>query len=208
MTTWIKETHIVVSGGILAIACFAYVVLAQAQQPAADAAIITATAPGKGAAERVVQITASLEAVDAASRAVTLKGPSGDIVTLAVGPEVKNFGKIRVGDFVVVRYIDSLTLELKKGGTAVRERTDLDVTGRARPSERPAVSGAHQVHVVADVIAIDAPTQTVTLRGPTRVVQLQVQDPQQFDLVAVGDQVEATYTEAVVISVEPARNLQ
>jgi hypothetical protein len=64
------------------------------------------------------------------------------------------------------------------------------------------------VHVVADVIAIDAPTQTVTLRGPTRVVQLQVQDPQQFRLVAVGDQVEATYTEAVVISVEPARNLQ
>src|SRR5215471_11469047 len=204
----IKETHIVVFGLILAITSFAYVVLAEAQQPAADAAIVTATAPGKGAAERVLQVTASVEAIDAASRTVTLKGPSGDVVTIAVGPEVQNFDRIRVGDFVVVRYIDSLTLELKKAGTALRERTDLDVTGRARPGERPAAGGAHEVHVVADVIAIDSSSQTVTLRGPTRVVQLQVQDPQQFKLVAVGDQVEATYTEAVVISVEPARNLQ
>ena len=208
MTTSIRETQIVVSGAILALACFAYVVIAEAQQPAADAAIVTATAPGKGAAERVVQITASVEAVDTASRNVTLKGPSGDIATITVGPEVRNFDQIKVGDFVVVRYIDSLTLELKKAGTALRERTDVDVTGRARPGERPAAGGAHEVHVVADVVAIDAPTQTVTLRGPTRVVQLQVQDPEQFKLVAVGDQVEATYTEAVVISVEPARNLR
>jgi hypothetical protein len=208
MTTSIKETQIVISGGILALACFAYVVLAQAQQPAADAAIVTATAPGKGAAERVVQITASVEAIDSASRIVTLKGPTGDVVTIAVGPEVQNFDQIRVGDFVVVRYIDSLTLELKKGGTALRERTDLDVTGRARPSGRPAAGDAHEVHVVADVTAVDPATQTVTLRGPTRVVQLQLQDPEQFKLIAVGDQVEATYTEAVVISVEPARNMQ
>jgi len=208
MTTSIKETQIVVSGAILALACFAYVVIAEAQQPAADAAIVTATAPGKGAAERVVQITASVEAIDSASRTVALKGPSGDTVTITVGSEVQNFDQIKIGDFVVVRYIDSLTLELKKAGTALRERTDFDVTGKARPGERPAAGGAHEVHVVADVVAIDPPTQTVTLRGPTRVVQLQVQDPQQFKRVAVGDQVEATYTEAVMISVEPARNLQ
>jgi len=47
-------------------------------------------------------------------------------------------------------------------------------------------------------------TQTVTLRGPTRVVDLGVHDAAQFKLAAVGDQVEATYTEAVAISVEAA----
>jgi len=35
-------------------------------------------------------------------------------------------------------------------------------------------------------------------------VDLRVDDPEQFKLVAVGDQVEATFTEAVAISVEPA----
>jgi hypothetical protein len=177
---------------------------AQAQQPGADATIIAATAPGQGVAERVLQVTALVEAVDTTDRSVTLKGPSGDIVTIAVGPEVKNFDQIKVGDFVVVRYIDSLTLELKKGDKASRERTDDDVTATAKPGERPAAGSAHQVHVIADVIAVDKKTQTVTLQGPTRFVQLQVQDPEQFKLVKVGDQVEATYTEAVVISVEPA----
>jgi hypothetical protein len=178
--------------------------LAQSLDPAAGGATITATAPGKGVAERVAQITASVEAVDSANRTVTLKGPAGDIVTLPVGPEVRNFDQIRVGDLVVVRYLDALTLELMKRGTAKRERTERDVTERARPGERPAAVEAHEVQVVADVIALDPQTQTVTLRGPTRVVDLRVHDPAQFELVAVGDQVEATYTEAVAISVEPA----
>ncbi len=178
--------------------------LAQRLDPATGGATITATAPGKAVAERVAQVTASVEAVDSATRTVTLKGPAGDIIKLAVGSEVQNFDQIRVGDLVVVRYLDSLTLELKKRGTANRERTERDVTERARPGERPAAIDTREVHIVADVIALDPPTQTVTLRGPTRVVDLRIQDPAQFKLVAVGDQVEATYTEAVAISVEPA----
>jgi len=177
---------------------------AQPVDLAARGATITATAPGKGVAERVAQITASVEAVDSAKRSVTLKGPAGDIVTLPVGPEVQNFDQIRVGDLVVVRYLEALALELKKRGTAKRERTDRDVTERALPGERPAAVEAHEVHVVADVIALDLQTQTVTLRGPTRVVDLRVHDPEQFKLVAVGDQVEATYIEALAIAVEPA----
>ena len=45
----------------------------------------------------------------------------------------------------------------------------------------------HEVHVVADVIAVDPLTQTVRLRGPTRVVDLRVDDAEQFKLVAVDD---------------------
>jgi hypothetical protein len=177
---------------------------AQPLDPAAGNVAITATAPGKGVAERVAQITASVEAVDSAKRTVTLKGPAGDIGTLAVASEVQNFDQIRVGDRVVVRYLNALTLELKKRGTATRERTERDATQRARPGERPAAIDAHEVHVVADVIAVDPSTQTVRLRGPTRVVDLRVGDPEQFKLVAAGDKVEATYSEAVAISVEPA----
>jgi len=178
--------------------------LAQPLDPAAGGATITATAPGKAVAERVAQISASVEAVDSATRIVTLKGPGGDIITLPVGPEVQNFDQIRVGDLVVVRYLQALALELKKRGTAKRERTERDVTEKARPGERPAAIDTHEVHVVADVIAVDPLTQTVRLRGPTRVVDLRVHDPEQFKLVALGDQVEATYTEAVAISVEAA----
>jgi len=182
--------------------------LAQPLDLAAGGATIVATAPGQRVAERVAQVAASVEAVDSAKRIVTLKGPSGDILTLPVGPEVQNFDQIRVGDLVVVRYLEALTLELKKRGTAERQRTERDVTERALPGERPAALDAREVHVVADVIAVDPLTQTVRLRGPTRVVDLRVDDPEQFKLVAVGDQVEATYTESVAISVGPAGEAQ
>ena len=56
--------------------------------------------------------------------------------------------------------------------------------------------------ITADVIAIDAKTQTLTLKGPKQTVELRVPDPKQFKLVKVGDQIQATYTEAVAISVE------
>ena len=190
---------------LVAIGLAPSVVLAQAQQPPAAGAAVTSSSPGKGTAERVAKITAEVQAVDAANRTVTLKGPRGKIVTLPVGPEVKNFDQIKAGDFVVVRYYEALTLELKKGGTAMRERTERDAADRAKPGERPAAAGARQVQVVADVIAVDPKTQTVTLRGPNRVVDLKVRDPKQFKLVKVGDQVEATYTEAAAISVEPAK---
>ena len=193
---------------ILAAASLAPSALLAQPLDAAAGAIIIATAPGEGVAERVAQVTALVEAVDSAKRTVTLKGPAGNIVTLPVGPEVQNFDEIRVGDLVVVSYFEALTLELEKSGTALRERTERGVTERALPGERPIAIGAREVHVVADVIAVDPLTQTVRLRGPTQVVDLRVHDPEQFKLVAVGDQVEATYTEAVAFSVEPATKPQ
>ena len=193
---------------ILAAASLAPSALLAQPLDAAAGAIVIATAPGEGVAERVAQVTASVEAVDSAKRTVALKGPAGNIVTLPVGPEVQSFDQIRVGDLVVVRYLEALTLELEKSGSALRERTERGVTARALPGERPIAIGSREVHVVADVIAVDPLTQTVRLRGPTRVVDLRVQDAEQFKLVAVGDQVEATYTEAVAISVEPAAKPQ
>jgi hypothetical protein len=40
---------------------------------------------------------------------VTFKSPKGDVRTLPVGPQVKNFDQIKVGDMVVVRYFEALT---------------------------------------------------------------------------------------------------
>lgn len=174
-----------------------------AQAPAAQGGTMTATAPGKGVVANVVEITATVQAVNKADRTVTIKGPKGNVDTVAVGPEVKNFDQIKVGDQVVLRYVEALSLELKKGGKAPVERTDSMMSGTAKPGEKPAAGVGRQVQVTADVVAVDAATQTVTLKGPTRTVNLHVGDPAQFQLVKVGDQVEATYTEAVALSVEP-----
>ena len=175
-----------------------------AQAPTAQGGTMTATAPGKGVAANVVEITASVQAVNKAERTVTIKGPRGNVETVTVGPEVKNFDRIKVGDNVALRYVEALSLELKKGGTAPVARTDSAMGATAKPGEKPAAGVGRQIHVTANVVAVDASTQTVSLKGPTRTVDLHVADPEQFKLVKVGDQVEATYTEAVALSVEPA----
>jgi len=160
--------------------------------------------PGKVTVAEAVRITASVEALDKAKRLVTLKGPEGNTFVVQAGPEVKNFDQIKVGDLVVARYVEALTLELKPGGGQIRERTERENAVVAKPGQAPGAAVGRSVTVIADVMSLDAAKQTVRLRGPQRTVDLKVRDPNQFKLIKVGDQVEATFTEAVALSVEPA----
>ena len=165
---------------------------------------IVGKGPGVAAAAQTVKLTATITAIDAATRAITLKGPQGKEITVTAGPEVKNFAQMKVGDQVNAEYVEALTLELKKGGGKAVARTEQTGAATAKPGERPAGLVGRQVTIVADVVDVNAATQTVTLRGPQRTVELKVRDPEQFKLVAKGDQVEATYTEAVALAVSPA----
>lgn len=167
-------------------------------------AAVMGKAPGKVAMAQTVKVTATITAIDAATRAVTLKGPKGNEMVVTAGPEVKNFAQLKVGDQVNIEFLESLALELKKGGGAPVAATAKEGAAAAKPGERPGMVGGRQVTVVADVIDLNAETQVVTLKGPQRTVELKVRDPEQFKLIKKGDQVQATYTEAMAIAVTPA----
>jgi hypothetical protein len=171
---------------------------------AAQTGAVVSKGPGVVGAAQTVHLAATITAIDPATRSITLKGPEGKEVTVNAGPEVKNFAQMKVGDQVNVAYTEALTLELKKGGEKTVARTEQTGAAGAKPGDRPAGVVGRQVTVVADVIDVNAATQTITLRGPQRTVELKVRDPEQFKLVAKGDQVEATYTEAVAVEVTPA----
>jgi hypothetical protein len=134
---------------------------------------------------------------------VTLKGPNGHIVPLTVGPEVRNLGQVKVGDKVRVRYAEALSLTLKKEGKELPSAKGKSETMRAPVGATPAGAVGEQITVVADVIAVDTKTHQVTLKGPNRTVDMYVEDPEQLKLIKVGDQVEAVYTQAVAVAVEP-----
>ena len=184
-----------------------FAVLATLAVPAAaqTGTAVAAKGPGVAGVAQTVKLTATITAIDAATRAVTLKGPQGKEVTLTAGEQVKNFAQLKVGDQVNIEYVEALTLELKKGSTAPVSRTEQAGAAGAKPGERPAGMGGRQVTIVAEVVDLNAQTQVVTLRGPQRTVELKVKDPAQFKLIAKGDRVEATYTEALAIVVEPAK---
>jgi len=178
---------------------------ALAQQPGATGGAVVASEPGRAVIAREAQVSAQVVGVDKATRTVTLKGPKGNVVDIVAGDEVKNFDQIRLGDFVVARYMQALTLELKKTKAGIREGAGREVAVRAQPGERPAGAVGRQVTVLADVIGVDPKRKTITLKGPKgNVVTLDVQNPDHFKVVKKGDQVEAVYTEALALSVEPA----
>jgi len=173
-------------------------------QPAPSGGAAVATAPGKAVVVETLKVAATVTAIDKATRAVTLKGPKGNEFSVTAGPDVKNFDQIKVGDQVTLEYVEALSLQLKKGGGAPVARTVQEGAAGAKPGERPAGAMGRQVTVVADVVDVNPATQIVTLKGPQRTVELKVRDPEQFKLVKKGDQVEATFTEAVAIAVTPA----
>ena len=166
--------------------------------------MMTKSAPGKVGVAETTKMTATITAIDKAAREVTLKGPQGNEVTLGVGPEAKNFDNMKVGDVVNVEYVEALTLELKKGGGLPVARTEESAMKGAKAGEKPAGVAGRQVTIVADVIGVDAAKQMVTLKGPQRTVDLKVRDPEQFKLIHKGDQVQATYTQAMALKVEAA----
>jgi hypothetical protein len=154
---------------------------------------------------RATEMSAQVVGIDKATRTLTLKGPKGKAVDIVAGDEVKNFDQIKVGDFIVARYAQALTLELRKTAAAAGAPMVREGAAAAKAGEKPGVAGARQVTVIADVVAVDAKAGTITLKGPRgNEVVLAVQNPEQFKVVKKGDQVEATYTEALALSVEPA----
>jgi hypothetical protein len=192
---------------LVLIALFVAALPAAAQQKAdVKGGAVVASEPGKAAAVRAVEISAEVMAVDRFSRVLTLKGPRGNVQDVAVEPAVKNFDQIKAGDFVMVRFMQSLALELQKVKTGDKGITANEGVATAKPGERPAVAGAREISAIAKVTAVNKKAKTISLKGPRgNTVTLDVNNPDQFKVVKVGDEVRVTYTEAVAVSVEPAR---
>ena len=80
----------------------------------------------KGAvtAANAIELQGIITGIDKATREVTIRGGSGNELTITAGPQVKNFKQIKVGDLVTLSYIAALGLDLKKGGGRLRERIE------------------------------------------------------------------------------------
>lgn len=176
---------------------------AQTPPPPSGSTVVAST-PGKAAIVSTAEITATVVAIDKATRTVSLKGPKGRVVDVTAGDEVKNFDQIRVGDRVVVKYAEALTLELKKTKAPLGAKGDVAVV-RAAPDSRPAGAVGREITVLADVVAVDPKQSIISLKGPQgNIVDLKVQNQDHFKVVKVGDQVEAVYAQALAMAVTPA----
>ena len=148
--------------------------------------------------------TATVESIEAASRTVTLKKPDGTFVTVVAGPDIKRFAEIKVGDKVSARYYENVVVRLKRAG-----EPDVDTATKATtPAEAvlPGGTKAKQRTITAVIAAIDMNTPSITFTGPNNWKYTStVQDKANLAKVKVGDKVDITWTEAVLVSLEPGK---
>jgi len=156
---------------------------------------------GKMAADAVT-ITAKVEAVDLQKRLVTLRGPMGRSVVIKADDRVKNLAQVKVGDELVLKYVEAVSIELKKGSTGRMETSTSTGPMTAPMGAKPGMGAVNTTTMVANVEKVDTVHSEVLLQGPGgRYVEVKVKDPAVMKDVKVGDSVQATYTEALLVEV-------
>ncbi|HTR05651.1 MAG TPA: hypothetical protein VMJ11_03125 [Paraburkholderia sp.] len=160
---------------------------------ASEAQAVIANAPP-------VHIQAKIVGIDRAARVVTLRGPRGNDVDIALSPQVSNFDKLNVGDTVDVLYKNALLItadKVKGEDEGIRKRVDTNVY-------LPASSGydaARQVEVQATVQHINAKKREVTLRGAYQTLTLKVGPEIDLKTLKVGDTIHAVFVSAYATQV-------
>ena len=87
-----------------------------------------------------VTATATIQAIDHATRSVTLRNDKGEEDTFVAGPEVQRFNELKVGDTIRLTYHESLVFQLRKAGAPSRESGDALAAGRLKSMPGGAVA--------------------------------------------------------------------
>ena len=183
---------------------------------ALGAAGLTAPVPAWGqasgmggiGASQTITARAKVQAIDLATREVTLVGPEGNVFTIHAGDAVRNLDKIKVGDTVVATYYASVVLVLSAPGTQVPDNQVSAAVARAAKGQTPAAALRTKTVVTGTVVAVDLANHTISLVDPSggMVHIFNVTDPRRqaaLKRVKVGDSLTAIGTEAFAIALEP-----
>ncbi len=148
------------------------------------------------------KLTATVSAIDADSRKVTLVTPDGKKTAVKCGPEVINFEQIRVGDLLKVMVTEELVAYLADAGAPPNDGAAA-LVALAPKGARPGGVIADTVQMTAKVAAIDLKKHKATLQfpdGSTRIVAVR----QDVDLAQrkIGEAVVIRTTEMLALTVE------
>jgi hypothetical protein len=157
--------------------------------------------PGGLLVVQTVEHTATVVAIDAIHRKVTIQPPHGDPEVVKVSEGAVNFQNIRVGDEVRAVVIEETAVNLVPGG-APESLGAATAVSLAPEGGRPGAVVADTVETTATVVGIDAHAHTITLQFlDGRVREMNVGKHRDLSKVGLGDSIRIQFTEAIAISV-------
>lgn len=150
-----------------------------------------------------LEVTAKIVAIDKTQRLVSLQDEDGETESIYCGPEVTRFDELKVGDQVTFRYYESIAREIRKPGQPSSLPAQSAATATRGTGARPGGTIAQQQTATVTVKAIDATVPSVTVQtADGRTVSFKIEDKKYLKDVKVGDTVDITYTQALMISVK------
>jgi hypothetical protein len=144
--------------------------------------------------------TAQIVAIDYTSRIVSLKFDDGTTQTVGVSPAVTRFPSLKVGDTVTFTSTDTVVYSIAKPGSAMAPESDAMA---AAPGAKPGGTASKTLTTVVTVTAIDPSVPSVTVKtADGRITSMKVKDAKNLTGLKVGDQVQVTYTQSLMISIK------
>jgi len=148
-------------------------------------------------------VTVSVEAIERASREVTVKKPDRTYDVFYVPDEVKRFDTLKIGDKIVTKYYENVFVRLQAPG---EKPVNAESNSVNRTGDRNAATASHQRTITATITKIDQKAPSITFSGPNGwAYSTRVEDTKALAKVKVGDKVDITWTEAAVVSIDMAK---
>jgi hypothetical protein len=121
-----------------------------------------------------------------------------------VGRAVTRFNELKVGQRIQVRYYESVVLAVH---SAKQAPTPTSATVDLVPSTgAPGATASVQAVTTVTVTAVDPKAGTISVRTVDgSIVSRKADNPRNLDGVKVGQQIDITYTEAVMLEVLAAK---
>lgn len=149
----------------------------------------------------VLTIHGKISAVDPNQGTVTID-VNGRTVPLKIENPV-NLQAAKVGDPVVVRYYEIVSIRKKKAGEDVPSVSVKDGITTARPGGPAGAVASQEAKVLVTVNSVDLANGTVTIQGPDGGVEtVKARNPKNLRHIKAGDQLVVSISRATAISLE------
>jgi hypothetical protein len=145
---------------------------------------------------------ASVQAIDAATREVTMVTSEGKTSKIIAGPKVKNFNQIQIGDQVTATVTKTVEVSLLEPGET-RGASQSSVSGSASEGTKPSAMRSDTAEATARIEALDAKQRKATLRFADGTAEtFDVRKDIDMSKAHLGQEILIRSTEAVAVRVE------
>jgi Cu/Ag efflux protein CusF len=148
--------------------------------------------------------TATIKAIDPATRSVTLRAENGDEDTYTVGPDVSRFNELKVGDTIRATYYESLVFQVRKPGAPAATTGAVMAGGRLKEVPGAVLGTQETKTVTVKAVDINAPSITV-VTADGRTLTRKIADKKNLEGVSPGDKIDITYTQGLLVAAEASK---